>query len=119
MPFQYVKGRPVVVTSLGRLVLDSGANYMTRFGVRAAEETLNMITATGSVKVGTVFSKLVIDGRAVWRGEAVAVPHSPETGTDGLLPMSLFKSVYVSNSEGYVVLDCESNLRRDKRRSGE
>ena len=60
---------------------------------------------TGSLKVGTVSRELVIEGRTIWRGEAVAVPRSPESSVVGLLPVSLFKSVYVCNSEGYVVLE--------------
>ena len=34
----------------------------------------------------------------------MAVPHTPQEDVDGLLPLSLFKSVYVNNSESYVVL---------------
>jgi hypothetical protein len=51
-----------------------------------------------------VYSKLVIEGRTFWRGEAVALPGSADRGVDGLLPTRMFKSIYVSNSEGFVVL---------------
>ena len=46
--------------------------------------------------------KLLIDGHAFWRGAALAVPRSAETGAEGLLPVSLFHAVYFSNSEHYV-----------------
>ena len=104
-PFTIVQGRPVVATNLGQLVLDSGAHFMVRFGVRAAEATHEMVTASGTTQVGTVFSKLVIAGRTLWRGDAIAVPRPAESGAEGLLPISVFKTVYVSNSENYVVLD--------------
>jgi hypothetical protein len=102
--FRTVEGRPVISTSLGWLVLDSGAHYLVRFGVRATVETHEMVTASGTVGVGTVFSKLVIAGHPFWRGDAIAVPELSEPSADGLLPIAPFNSVYVSNSEGYVVL---------------
>jgi len=100
-----VNGRSVVSTSLGSLVLDSGAHYMIRFGVRGTEDNREIVSTTGSVRAGTIFSRLDIQSRTFWRGEAVAVPESPETGVQGLLPISPFKSIYVSNSENYVVVD--------------
>jgi hypothetical protein len=105
VPFRVLQGRPVVTTSLGSLVLDSGAHYLVRFHVSAAEETLAMATSTGSVQTGTVFSKLMIDERTFWRGEAIAVPQTPETGADGLLPISPFKSIYINNSEHFLVVE--------------
>jgi hypothetical protein len=92
------------VTSLGAFVLDSGAHDVIRFGVRPASVTQELITASGLLKVGTVSSRIDINGRTVWRGDAVAIPSSPEVGADGLLPLHMFKSVYISNSERYVVL---------------
>ena len=76
--FQTVAGRPVVATSLGSLVIDSGVNWVTLFGVAAAAATHEMVTMTGRVKVGTLSSTLVIDGRTLWRGEAVAIPRPAE-----------------------------------------
>jgi hypothetical protein len=53
-----------------------------------------------------VFDKsLSIEGRRVWRGDAVALPSRGEPGVDGLLPLRVFKAVYVCNSEGYVVFE--------------
>jgi hypothetical protein len=101
--FRTVEGRPVISTSLGSLVLDSAAHYLVRFGVRTFQETHEMITASGAVNVGTLFSTLTIAGRRFWRGDAVVVPDSPESGADGLLPVNPFKSIYVSNSESFVV----------------
>lgn len=61
-----------------------------------------MTTLSGSLRIGTVARKLLIEGHPFWRGAALAVPQSPEGGAKGLLPVSLFKSVYFSNSEHYV-----------------
>jgi len=105
LPFRTIGGRPVVTTSLGSLVLDSGAHYVTRFGVHASENTHELITASGSIQVGTVYSTLIIAQHTFWRGDAVALPRSLEGDADGLLPIAPFKSVYVSNSENYVALD--------------
>jgi hypothetical protein len=98
------RGRPMITTSLGRFVLDSGAHGVIRFGVRGGNISQELVTASGILKVGTVSSRIEINGYTVWHGDAVAVPNSPESDADGLLPVQLFKSVYVSNSKRYVVL---------------
>lgn len=98
-------GRPMVSTSVGWLVLDSGVPRLVRFGVRGTEEGLAMRTVSGTTKVETVSSTLTIAGRSFWRGDAVAVPQAAENRPDGLLPAGLFKSIYVSNSEGYIVFE--------------
>lgn len=101
-PFRMAEGRAVVPTSLGGLVVDSGTHWVTLFGVKAASATEELITMSGSMNIGTVVRKLLIGGRTIWRGEALAVPQSAETGAEGLLPVSLFKAVYFCNSERYV-----------------
>jgi hypothetical protein len=107
--FRMVNARPVVHTSLGDLALDSGAARLTLFGVRPDSGTdlkSELRTVAGSQKIGLVSGKpLVIEGRKIWDGDAVAIPSRPEQGVDGLLPLSLFKSIYVCNSEGYVVFE--------------
>ena len=103
--FETVTGRPMVPTSLGAMLLDSGANWLTLFGVKAAEVTREMITMTGSIPVGMVASRLSIGGRTFWKGDAAAVARESDSGAAGLLPVSLFKTVYVCNSQRYVVFD--------------
>ena len=103
--FQIVQGRAVVDTSLGPLVLDSGAHVMVRFGVESGQATAKMLTMSGTTDVGTVFSRLVFGDRTLWRGDAIAVPQTAEAGAAGLLPVGIFKSVYVCNSDRYIVLD--------------
>jgi hypothetical protein len=47
----------------------------------------------------------LVDGRTFWRGDAIAVRQPVETGAAGLLPISVFTTVYLCHSTGYVVLD--------------
>jgi hypothetical protein len=105
-PFRLLEGRTMLKTSLGNLVVDSGAARLLLFGVTPEDgDQMPMLTMTGSQNVGTVTRKLLIEGRDVWRGDAIALPERTEPGISGLMPISFFKSVYVCNSEGYVVLE--------------
>jgi len=104
--FKMVNARPVVATSLGNLALDSGAARLVLFGIRPDTSGAELRTVAGSRLIGSSFGKqLVIEGRKVWEGDAVATPTRSEPGVDGLLPLCLFRSVYVCNSEGYLVFD--------------
>jgi hypothetical protein len=106
MPFQLLEGRATLSTSLGNLVVDSGAARLLLFGVTPEDgDKMPTLTMTGSRNVGTVTRKLLIEGRDIWRGDALALPGRPERGIAGLMPISFFKSVYICNSEGYVVLE--------------
>jgi hypothetical protein len=69
--FDLVHERPAVSTSLGWLVLDSGADVMVRFGVESRETTREMITVTGTARAGTVFSTLIIGGRTLCNSEGL------------------------------------------------
>ncbi len=105
--FKMINARPVVPTSLGDLVLDSAATRLTLFGVRPDSGFKSeMRTLSGSLEAGLAFGRrLVIAGRAVWAGDAIAIASQAEPNVDGLLPLSLFGAVYVSNSEGYVAFE--------------
>lgn len=103
-PLRMAGQRPLVATSLGELVLDSGTQWVALFGVESSGARGDLVTMSGAQRVGTVVRKLLIEGRAFWSGQAVAVPQG-EAGAQGLLPVSLFKTVYFCNSEGYVSLE--------------
>jgi hypothetical protein len=75
IPLRTVHGRPVIDTNLGPLVLDSGTNWITLFGVEAGEDTHEMVTMTGAVEVGFVFRTLFVGGHIFWRGNAIAGPN--------------------------------------------
>lgn len=101
-------GRVVVSTSLGDLVLDSGAARLILFGAeRMGGDAAKGVVRTfaGSQAVGSISIKLIIEGRNVWNGDAVTMPSRTEPGVAGLLPPSLFKAIYVCNSESYVVFE--------------
>jgi hypothetical protein len=107
--FEMINARPVISTSLGALALDSGASRLVLFGVQpdiGSSFKAELRTVAGSRQIGMVSGKpLVIQGRKIWGGDAVAIPEGSEPGVDGLMPLSLFKTIYVCNSEGYVVFE--------------
>jgi hypothetical protein len=107
--FRMVNARPVVSTSLGNFALDSGADWVVLYGVKpelGSGFTADLQTISGSQKISLISSRpLFIEGRKIWGGDAVAIPNRPEPGVDGLLPLSVFKSVYMCNSESYVVFE--------------
>jgi hypothetical protein len=87
-------------------VLDSGAGRLVLFGVESERGIDGRVMGlTGSGAVGSAARKLVIGERKVWQGDAVTMSSGTEPGVAGLLPVSLFKSVHISNSGGYVVLE--------------
>ena len=106
--FKMINAEPVVSTSLGELILDSGARQLVLFGIQPDGGyglKGELRTATGSQQIGLVAGKpLIIEGRKISRGGAVALPNRAP-GVDGLLPLSLFKALYFCNSEGYVVFE--------------
>lgn len=104
--FRNVDGRPTVRTNLGDLVLDSGVSRLVLYSVeKGRSDWAFMQTLAGSQMAGIVNRVLSIEGRSVWRGEAVTVPGQSEPGVAGLMPVSFFRGVYVSNSESYLVFD--------------
>jgi hypothetical protein len=107
--FKMINARPVVHTSLGYLALDSGADWVILYGIKpeiGGDFMGELRSVSGSTKINVVTRKpLLIDGRKIWGGDALAIPDQPEPGVDGLLPLSLFKAIYVCNSESYVVFE--------------
>src|SRR5262249_41030541 len=84
--------RLTVLLSAKRVQPDSG------YGLKG-----ELRTATGSQQIGLVSGRpLTIEGRKISRGDAVALPNRTP-GVDGLLPISLFKAIYICNSGGYLV----------------
>jgi len=104
--FKILNGRTVVSTNLGDLVLDSGATRLVLFGVNPdGGNRASFRTVSGSLTVGMVSRRLIVEGRSIWHGDALAMPNRAEPEVAGLLPLSLFKAIYVCNSEGYVVFE--------------
>jgi Aspartyl protease len=108
-PFKMVNARPVVSTSLGDLALDSGEANVVLFGIRPENRSdlrVALHTVAGSMQTGMVYGKpLLIQGRKIWSGDAIAILNRPEPGVDGLMPLNLFKAIFVCNSQGYIVFE--------------
>lgn len=104
IPTEQVAGRPALATNFGRLVLDSGSDTLVLFHNGGAGPALPGISAASGFAAAGSGLWLRIGGRSYRPGRAVAASN-PEAAEDGLLPLSLFKAVYISNSGHYIV--CE------------
>jgi len=104
--FETINGCPVVETSEGKLVLDSGANVTILYRASSPEPDGPAIrTASGRATAARIENlRLLIAGRDYHPANAASIPRSRPRG-DGLLPASLFHAVFVSNSGRYVILD--------------
>ncbi len=91
-----------------RLVLDSGASHLLLWRVPAigvSQTVADVMAMNGRRSASLVhIPLLVVGGHALLRLDAAVLPRSGQMAEDGLLPAALFRSVYVSNSEGYVKL---------------
>lgn len=106
---------PELSTKDMTLLLDSAANSLMLFGgplslgVGAVDRTYVLASSSGAFRTVTVSTKSIRQlrlGRMVLANvSAVAVPNRTGADTDGLLPTSLFTSVFVSHSQRYVILN--------------
>lgn len=109
--FRMINARPIVSTSLGELALDSGEDRLVLFGIPPDGDVgsaYELRTMTGTQRADRVSGGPLIIGigeRKFASGEAIGFPGRPEPGVDGLMPLSPFKAIYVSNSQGYVVFE--------------
>jgi len=98
-------GRILLPTNFGRLVLDSGTDTLVLFD-RAADTNLEMRTFSGSTPASSREPETVmIAGYGLRTVPSVSVARPRAAHEDGLLPIIAFKSIYVSNSEKYVIVD--------------
>jgi len=104
IPARVIDGRMAIETSYGDLVLDSGTQALVLFHTpvsSAPGETIR--TASGAGKVSMVQAVRVRIGARSYRPAMAAVATNPAAPEDGLLPASLFGSIFVSNSAHYVI----------------
>ncbi|MGH9672075.1 MAG: aspartyl protease family protein [Bryobacteraceae bacterium] len=87
-----------------RLVLDSAASHMVLFGDMAAGRDAVLRTAAGYEPVAVRRLRSVTAGSVRLSGVEAAVAPRSGREEDGLLPARWFRSVYVNNAEGYVIL---------------
>jgi hypothetical protein len=100
----WIDGRPAIETSEGELVLDSGTDAVL-LRRAAAGQPEKIRTAAGSAAGQTVRDLQIIIGSQRYRPAITYfVPLSPLL-EGGQLPACLFRSLYISNSAGYIVLN--------------
>jgi hypothetical protein len=98
-------GRILISTSLGRLVVDSGTDTMILFGDKTAMDKVEIHTAAGNTFAFRGDSqKVTIPGIGVQTTATVFVPRPPDTVEDGLVPATVLKAFYVSNTEKYLIV---------------
>lgn len=115
--FETINRCPVIETSEGRLVLDSGANstILYRSSPPSADGS-TIRTASGTASVSTIQGlRLKIGGHEYHPANAASIPRALLKG-DGLLPARLFRSVYINNTSKYVILDPSTDSRETGRR---
>src|ERR1035438_3546148 len=104
IPARVIDGRMAIQTSCGDLVLDSGTRALVLFHTPASSAPGRTIrTASGAVAVSMVQDATVRVGARFYRPAMTAVAANPAAPEDGLLPASLFGSIFVSNSAHYVI----------------
>lgn len=110
-PMNLVDGRPTVETDRGKLVLDSGTETAILFEGSSAGSAGRIVTASGSASVSALQSlRFRIAGRVYVAATASFPKVSPRE--DGLLPLSIFRAVFVSNLGKYLVLDPATRSNR-------
>ncbi len=108
IPFSLVSDRMVVRAGEMALVLDSGCGDLVLFHDRKdLKETGSVteeaaVTNVSNVRVARL-PKLRV-GERIWTNVQTAVVPGGGSGADGLLPFTLFDSVYVNNAGSYVVV---------------
>jgi len=107
VPFEILGGVPVVSTNLGMLALDSGVDQVVLFGKDGSESPWKLPLRTEAGFVTAVIDRnrpLVLGGRSIHYSRALVIRQPPRVSQNGVLPVSLFRTVYVCNSGGYLVL---------------
>jgi hypothetical protein len=101
-----IYGRMALPTSVGNLVLDSGAEMLFLFKESDQPKNTRLMSATGVTTAISVTAApaIMIAGR-VYHPERVAFQSVAGAEEAGLLPINLFHSVFISNSQKFVVLD--------------
>lgn len=102
-----------------RLLLDSGANYLTLFhaaslGLGETSPASDWTSNTGNEEKGMKTSrvKLLAVGEQQFRNITAALPSvsaNDQRVEDGSLPVALFHSIYVNNRQHFVVFNGELN----------
>jgi hypothetical protein len=106
-PTETVNGRMMIVTSLGAMVLDSGADNLILYrggSLPGARSSLRTSSGASAALVVTP-RQLSIQGHTFGEREAIAILRPEAAAEEGLLPVSTFEAIFVCNSEKYVILN--------------
>jgi hypothetical protein len=106
IPVRFSYGRMIVPSSEGELVLDSGTD--TLFLFRASSRPANAVSTASSgssVAVSLESMHELRIGKQRYHPSGAVLHPVPEAAEAGLLPASLFHSIFISNSAGYVIFD--------------
>jgi len=104
--FRLIYGRMAVSTSLGDLVLDSGADTLFLFRASAHAASGQVIGASGArVPVSYEIAPEVRIGERRYRPARAVYHPVPAAEEAGLLPANLFHAIFVCNSKQYVVFN--------------
>jgi hypothetical protein len=111
IPTRRIDGRLALVTDVGNLVLDSGTDTLVLFraGTSTSPASSRIRTANGSATVRSGSGlRIQIAGRDFRTNSFLIAPWS-DASEDGILPLGIFRAVYVSNSGGYIVANPPAN----------
>jgi predicted aspartyl protease len=119
VPFEKDEGQILLTMKIGKenckLVLDSGASGLILFAsgyqklqnqIELNGQTTQLSTNAGgqSAQMGWL-DKLQFGNKNLRRLQVVLLNETSSRAADGLLTMSLFRSVYFNNQKGYVILN--------------
>ena len=101
-----IHGRIAVPTNLGELILDSGAECMLLFRFSSQPAQASIVTSDGSlITVSTQSGRVLQIGNRLYRIDKANFAAVPGAEEAGLLPATIFRAIYVSNSGRYLLLD--------------
>jgi hypothetical protein len=103
--FRLIFGRMAIPTSMGDLVLDSGAELLFLFRTSSRPVSGQVMGASGAtVPVSFETAPEVRIGNRSFRPSKAEYRPVPAAEEAGLLPASLFPAIFICNSKQYVVL---------------
>jgi hypothetical protein len=104
--FRRIFGRMAVSTSLGDLILDSGAEMLFLFRESTRAASAQVIGASGArVDVSYETAPEIRIGDRRYRPAEAEYHPVPAAEEAGLLPANLFHAIFICNSKQYVVFD--------------
>lgn len=98
-------GTMIVPTSEGSMVLDSGTSAAVLFRAGSSPNSARIATASGVASASLEKAHRIKIAGHDYRPGQTAFAAASYTGVAGLLPASLFRSVFISNSGSYIVLE--------------